>query len=134
MIQAMWQAPVWTDGGMLYAHFPLPHPPGGNPIRSTLSAQYEGNLEEARHLVREMLTRLSDNEVSKVTFVVFSDHPLRINLWCGSGAYSAAECQGVERYRDSRVPLIIASTASIPPTLEIQRNDAIFELAKPPTK
>ena len=130
LIEAMWRANVWTKGGMLYAHLPLPHPPGGIPLQGTLLAQYQGNLVEARTLVRSMLDKLKENGVSRYTFVVFSDHPLRIGLWCGSGAYSGAECLGVGKYRDDRVPLIVASTAGMPPVSDIRSNDAIFRLGK----
>jgi hypothetical protein len=101
---AIWRAPIWQEGGFLYVHFPLPHPPGALKGGS-LSAHYRANIERATRLVAEMMTKL-DRRAQSFNIVVFSDHPLR-PVWCESTQYENNGCPLGADLVDSKVPLIV---------------------------
>ena len=126
---ALWRAPVWHSGGFLYAHVPLPHPPGVQGGDS-LTDHYEANLRRAAQLVDGIVQRLRQRGDRAFTVVVFSDHPLRGSLWCGSAQYSGNGCPLDARWVDDRVPLIVAG--NVPAAFErVQGNIDVFELATP---
>lgn len=114
---------VWTDGGILYAHLPLPHPPGLHG-GSSLDAEYADNIERTRALVREWLSRASARFGSAFSIIVTSDHPLR-NYWCASETYRGEACQLREAFRDQRVPLIVASPDRVS-TRPLADNSEVF--------
>lgn len=97
----------WGDGGILYAHLPVPHPPGLDST-TTLDADYAGNLAEAQALVRRTAERLRVSFGTRFTLIVTSDHPLR-RYWCSSGVYRSEDCTLREAFRSDRVPLIVAA-------------------------
>jgi hypothetical protein len=98
-------APFWRDGGFLFVHVPLPHPPGSRP-GATLDADYAENLVAAGRFVDGLASRLESRFGDAYTLVVTADHPLRIATWCRMHRYASATCTA-SRYRSSEVPLIV---------------------------
>ncbi|MTW00508.1 hypothetical protein [Pseudoduganella ginsengisoli] len=121
---ALDNAPFWKEGGTLYFHIPLPHPPGktnGN----TLDEDYSNNIQDAAILVNSLTARLKSNFGNNFLLVVTSDHPLRPKLWCKLPNY-AHNCELREQFQSKRVPLIMASPVDqLPPITE---GDQLFQL------
>jgi len=127
--QALWQAPVWERGGFLFAHVPLPHPPGEKPGGS-LVEHYRTNVERAALLVGRIAQRIHQVPGRRARIVIFSDHPLREGLWCGSTQYQHNGCPLAPEWKDDRVPLIVAGEPS-PVLSQIESNKDVFLLAQP---
>lgn len=126
---AVWRAPFWREGGMLYAHLPLPHPPGERP-GGTLRQDYHDNLALAAEFLGQMVDRARAARLDRLRLVVFSDHPLRQPLWCGKPAYRAQGCQPAADLEDRQVPLIVGTLGGEPPELDaIESNAQVFDLA-----
>lgn len=123
----LWRAPVWTQGGLLFVHAPLPHPPGEGGA-GTLDQHYRANLAKAARLIGAMTDRLAAQHRS-YTLIVFSDHPLRAKFWCQSTQYRAT-CPIGEDLQDEDVPLL--ATGRIAPALErLTSNAGIFDAVGP---
>jgi len=126
---AVWRAPFWRMGGMLYAHLPLPHPPGERP-GGTLKQDYQDNLALASEFLGQMVDRARAAKLERLRLVVFSDHPLRQSLWCSKPVYRAQGCQPAAELEDAQVPLIVGTLGSEPPELDaIKSNAQVFDLA-----
>jgi hypothetical protein len=107
-VQKVLEAPALQLGGVLFAHVLLPHPPGTTPT-GTLQSHYRDNLVQARALVRELVARARASNL-QTRFIVFSDHPLRQQLWCSSFApYIWDQCKPAPELEDDKVPIIVAS-------------------------
>ena len=89
--EAVWAAPTWQRGGFFYVHLPLPHPPG-NAAATSLTTEYQQNVDYAHDLVRRMGRRLLAGHFDAIRLVIYSDHPLRLSLWCNSGTYPRERC------------------------------------------
>lgn len=127
--QAIAAAPVWKEGGFLFAHVPLPHPPGAE-AGEPLDRHYLSNLERATRLVARIVSELAREPNRRFTIVVFSDHPLRPAVWCGSMQYRRNGCPLAPELVDDKVPLIAAG--DIPAAFDKLRNNSeIFRLATP---
>jgi hypothetical protein len=122
---AMWRAPSWHRGGLLYLHMPLPHPPGEGGT-GTLGEHYRANIAKAARLIGDMAERMSRTQPS-FTMVVFSDHPLRSSVWCPSTQYSHNGCPLEPSLRDENVPLLVTSSESRP-FGDISSNRDVFQL------
>ena len=127
VIQDMWSAPVWKEGGFLFAHLPLPHPPGSTDV-APLQTNYSENLSRSYSLVRDIALKIQQGRFDSVRLVIFSDHPLRQSMWCKQLLYSAHGCAPSQEFEDDKVPLIIAgdNLANID---DIVKNDQVFELS-----
>lgn len=126
--RAIFEAPVFSKGGMLYAHIPLPHPPG-RAVDASLKEHYRDNVERAVELVDEMVTRLERAGIpSRV--VIFSDHPLRAKNWCSKHIpYVERGCVVTPEMTSTHVPLIVGASADggkLPNIADIQDNDQVF--------
>jgi hypothetical protein len=120
-------APVWEKGGFLYAHVPLPHPPGAE-AGGPLDQHYLANLKRATRLVERIVSELAREPGRPFRIVVFSDHPLRSAVWCGSTQYRRNGCPLTPELVDDKVPLIVAG--DVPTAFdEIRNNGEIFRLA-----
>jgi hypothetical protein len=124
---AYWGAPFWHSGGVLFAHEPIPHPPGAD-ARQSLVQHYSHNVERAAELVQRSVQRLRANGHRAFQVVVFSDHPLRVAMWCNNGMYSRARCDGAQNLTDTEVPLLVGSTGELPDLASYTRNDQVFML------
>ncbi|RYG90247.1 MAG: hypothetical protein EON59_00140 [Alphaproteobacteria bacterium] len=122
--QAVWRAPAWTNGGLLYVHAPLPHPPGEGD--GTLGDHYRANVAKAALLIGEMADRLAMQKRS-FALLVFSDHPLRPSIWCESTQYRAEGCPSDRSLLDDRVPLLISGDLG-PMADELRTNRNVFQL------
>jgi len=122
---AMWRAPTWQRGGLLYLHMPLPHPPGEGGAGS-LSDHYRANVAKAAKLIGDMAERMARTHPS-FTMVVFSDHPLRSSVWCNSSQYGHHGCQLEPALQDENVPLLVTSSDERPQA-EIASNRDVFQL------
>jgi hypothetical protein len=126
LIEALWRAPVWQRGGFLYAHLPLPHPPGTTP--SNLQREYRENLDRAVRLLREMLARARQSGLDDLRIVIFSDHPLRQSRWCSAYfPYARKGCVIDGSLEDTMVPLIVAGE-QLPDIDAIENNGQVFRL------
>jgi hypothetical protein len=124
--QAIERAPLWEHGGFLYAHVPLPHPPGLG--QGTLASHYDTNLARAVRLIDRIAARAAREPERRFTIVVFSDHPLRPDMWCGFSQYRQGSCPVPPHMVDDKVPLIVAG--EVPKAFAtINENIDIFRLA-----
>lgn len=106
-IDAAARAPALKQGGILFAHLPLPHPPGAQGV-GTLQYHYQSNLSRAAELLRGML-KSARNAGLEPRLLIFSDHPLRQSHWCRAlPVYSQHGCKPDPELIDSRVPIIAA--------------------------
>ena len=120
-------APALTRGGILFAHIPLPHPPG-EMVYESMGSQYEANVNRATEFVTSLVQKASRSGL-QVRVVALADHPLRQQRWCRDyPPYVWDHCVPVARLSDVRVPLIVAGSQ----TLDLSNLDSnlnIFRLA-----
>ena len=93
---------LWASGGILYAHLPIPHPPGLDGI-GKLDDDYAANIKEARAIVRSLVARAQERFGPAYSLVITSDHPLR-NYWCSNRVYTGVDCSTRPEFRSNRVP------------------------------
>jgi hypothetical protein len=108
MTNRMMQSPFWTDGGVLFAHLPLPHPPGADE-HSPLFQDYQGNLRLAADTVEVVWRRARERFGDEFSLVITSDHSLREKLWCSVARYRKNGCSVPAAYQAGTVPFIVAS-------------------------
>jgi hypothetical protein len=116
---------LWASGGILYAHLPIPHPPGLDGA-GKLDDDYAANIAEARTIVRSLVARAQERFGTAYSFVITSDHPLR-NYWCSTGVYAAVDCSTRPEFRSNRVPLIVASPLAVS-SRAISSNEQVFRI------
>lgn len=121
------QAPTLSRGGVLFAHIPLPHPPGQR-LEDSLAQQYDGNLQRAVDLIGEILLATKAAGLDP-RVVIFSDHPLRQQLWCSGsmGETIAGPCAPIDRLNDGEIPLIVGG-AMRPDLSNVSSNLNVFSL------
>lgn len=121
---ALWAAPAWALGGVLYAHLPSPHPVGLMAASRSLSQDYESNLQDVKTIVKKALVLLRSAD-RPFRLIVFSDHPLR-RRHCDDPIYAVSNCNKT-KYFDDKVPLIVIGDR--PSGFDaIKSNDEIFSL------
>lgn len=119
-------APTFERGGLLFAHLPLPHPPGADPA-GTLEQHYADNLRRAGELLRALVNEARARGKT-IQLVVFSDHPLRQAYWCGqSPEYRAKPCRPSTELDDPQVPVIVAGDR-LPDLRSVDDNAQVFRL------
>lgn len=127
VLQSVEEAPFWQQGGLLYAHVPLPHPPGAEPGGS-LSQHYSANLSRVRDVVLRLATKARARFGTQVRLVIFSDHGLRYQYACSTPLYAGQPCDLPPTYTDTRVPIIVAG---LPANLDmIANNGQVFLLSR----
>ena len=126
-IDALYRSPALQVGGVLFAHLPLPHPPGGH--NGTLSDQYFSNIKISKDILKNLLLLSSQNSVH-VNLIISSDHPLRQSLWCSrEPVMFDSPCLVDPALNDKFVPLIVASKSNLPDINHIHYNNReIFNL------
>jgi hypothetical protein len=102
------RAPFWREGGLLYVHFPLPHPSMSGDFPS-LRSEYEANVGAAERMVAQLAARLRASFGDDFALVITADHPLRIALWCAAPAYAKPGCAAGLPADRGRVQYIVAS-------------------------
>ncbi len=122
------EAPFWQKGGILYAHLYTPHPLMGIPLKS-LSEEYTDNIANAALVVKLLAQKGKLAFGNDFKVIVFSDHPLRQEVWCAESHYTKLRCKPDTTQISTQVPLIIASP-SIEKTVQksIDNNQQIFDL------
>lgn len=128
--EALARAAFWDRGGVLYAHLPLPHPPGHGGT-SSLNVDYETNLRLANDVVLEVAHRATARFGDDVTIFITSDHGLRRRIWCSVSAfnpYRNLNCQVRQEFLSPRVPLIAARKGVKPQLPAISNNRNIFDV------
>ena len=129
--QSYWLAPFWKQGGMLFAHLPFPHPPASD-SRQTFVEQYAAGTTKAARLASASVERLRSAGIKDIAVIVTSDHPLRVDGWCSNGTYSARRCQGSERLKDTKVPLLVAADGALPELAPFNSNQQVFDVLDAP--
>ncbi len=105
------RAPALTQGGLLFAHLPLPHPPGHSGD-GALAQHYDANLLRAASAVGQTLRTAAGHGLA-LRVLIFSDHPLRQPAWCrGYPGFFSGTCVPVERLVDDKVPMIVAGATT----------------------
>ena len=126
VLAAIDQAPTLTVGGVLFAHLPLPHPPGHSDD-GNLQQHYEANLRRAAGAVSQTLKKAAANGLA-LRVLIFSDHPLRQQAWCrGYPGFFTGTCAPEDRLLDDKVPLIVAG-ATTPDLSAHSSNLSVFAL------
>lgn len=128
VMRGVFNAPTLKQGGVLFAHLPLPHPPASG--TGSLAEQYVKNVQKAEQLLGQILDRLTVNKVEP-RILIFSDHPLRQSMWCSnsSGMFDAP-CEVVDELSDNKVPLILAARNSVPTIANVQSNKEVFDVLR----
>jgi hypothetical protein len=126
MLSDLERAPTLSQGGVLFAHLPLPHPPGRH--NGSMSAQYQSNVERATSVIANLLGQIKSAGLEP-RIIVFSDHPLRQEKWCRTQSHHFdPPCRTEPYLEDDKVPLIVAAR-SVPDISSIESNRDIFKLA-----
>lgn len=120
------QAPFWHQGGMLYIHVPLPHPPGSSSSGS-LGEHYADNIARATGFVAHLSILLRKRFGTNARLVIFSDHGLRYQYACSTPLYSSMACEVQDTYKGHEVPLIVAGPAATSMS-RVSTNADIFSL------
>lgn len=128
MKKTLMEAPFWQKGGILFAHLLAPHPLMGIPLK-TLSVEYADNITYGAAVVGLVAQRAKSVFGDNFKIIVFSDHPLRPEIWCADKTYMALKCKPDSSQISNQVPLIIATfNVNKKAPLKIDNNTAVFDL------
>lgn len=128
MQRSLLEAPFWQKGGLLYAHLLVPHPLKGYPSNS-LSDEYTENIANGAALVKMVAQKAKLVFGGDFKIIVFSDHPLRTEIWCADKTYVKVGCNVKTEQRSTQVPLIIATPSDNQnPFQNLSSNQNIFDL------
>lgn len=105
-------APFWRQGGLLFVHYPLPHP-SMTPHFPSLKVEYEGNVAQSERMVARLAGQMVTRFGADFTILITSDHALRIDMWCATPEYARADCAAGLPPDRGRVPFIVASPKPI---------------------
>lgn len=133
-LDALMHVPFWKRGGLLYAHLPIPHPPGMAGWQS-LDSDYADNIGVARQLVHEVAQKAIARFGDKVRIIVTSDHGLRTRIWCADSAfnpYRGAPCKVRPEFASTQVPLLYARLSSNDAVAPMTNNRDVFDLLSVP--
>jgi len=122
-LDAARQAPFWQNGGVLYLHLAMPHPPGLT-LTGKLDSDYAGNIDRSAEFTQELVKELRSRFDDDWALLITSDHPLR-SWWCNSPHYRGTDCSLRPEFQTKRVPIIVASRKTLP-SLTIESNAQIF--------
>jgi hypothetical protein len=125
LIRATLAAPFFRDGGLLYAHVSIPHPPGPGSV-SNLSDDYKKNLDRTANFVRTVARKMNDRFGEHGVLIVTSDHGLRPEVWCKHYLYRYAGCTVERAYHDKRVPIIMSGQDTLTTRQNPQSNRDLF--------
>lgn len=128
MKKPLMEAPFWQKGGILFAHLLVPHPLMGIHLK-TLSVEYAENITYGASLIGLVAQRAKSVFGDNFRIIVFSDHPLRPDIWCADKTYMTLKCKPDSSQMSNQVPLIIATfNVNNKAPLKIKNNIAVFDL------
>ncbi|WP_133239961.1 hypothetical protein [Limnohabitans planktonicus] len=128
MQNSLLEAPFWQKGGILFAHLLVPHPLMGVPMKS-LSDEYTDNIANGARLVKLVAQKAKLVFGNDFKIIIFSDHPLRPEIWCAGKQYIEFGCTPDASQISTKVPLIIATpSVETPAHKKIKKNQAVFDL------
>jgi hypothetical protein len=128
MQKAMLDAPFWQQGGILYAHLLVPHPLFGVALKS-LQEEYTDNIAHGSALVKLVAEKAKLLFGDNFEIIVFSDHPLRPEIWCIDKTYKELGCKVNSTQVSSQVPVIVATPSVNKKTFQsISSHQNIFDL------
>jgi len=132
VLDAVWRAPGWTQGGWMFLHLPIPHPPG-RLHRRGLTENYQDGIQRAAETAERMARLALQHPARRITFVFFSDHPLRQALWCvDQWVFSSLGCQVDPALVDRNVPLLVAGNRELPALDDYDTNRDVFRVGLAP--
>ena len=106
-------APFWRDGGVLFAHIPLPHLPARTPSNDLL-LDYSENMVEAADLLSRFLDQMLRSFGDDFVLVVTSDHSLRLGSVCREARYSSDHhCEQRMPPNLGLVPFVVVSPYNV---------------------
>lgn len=112
MEDTLHSAPFWKNGGLLYAHLPIPHPPGVE-RQGSLDADYQFNIASAARIVDQVAQRAQSRFGSDFALVVLTDHPLRAAYWCTTHYYPQSDCgRKLAGHKNGHIPVVLAGRAA----------------------
>lgn len=112
MEDAVYSAPFWKNGGLLYAHLPIPHPPGIE-RQGSFDKDYQFNIASAALLVDRVAQRAQARFGSNFALVVLTDHPLRAAYWCTTHYYPQSDCsRKLTGHENGLIPIVLAGQAA----------------------
>ena len=121
------EAPFWQRGGVLYGHLLQPHPLMGA-TDASLADEYADNIANSAALVGTVAQKAQATFGKDFRLVIFSDHPLRPQIWCASsGFYREDRCKPEASQLSTQVPLIVAAPESVT-VPAITSNEQVFDL------
>jgi hypothetical protein len=112
ILDAVMQSSFWHQGGVLFAHLPIPHPVGQHDYAS-LQADYDDNITVAAGYMADIWVVGRKTHGENFRLVITSDHPLRPNLWCSHVKYRRTGCAVQANSLPGKVPFIVASSHPI---------------------
>ncbi len=125
--RALMEAPFWQHGGILYGHLLQPHPLMGASDAS-LQGEYADNIADSAALVGAIAQKAQARFGKDFRLVIFSDHPLRPQIWCAnSGFYREERCKPEASQLSAQVPLIVAAPGGMMMPA-INSNEQVFDL------
>jgi hypothetical protein len=124
---ALMEAPFWQYGGILYGHLLQPHPLMGA-TDASLADDYADNIANSAALVGSLAQKAQAAFGKDFRLVIFSDHPLRPQIWCAdSGFYREDRCKPEASQLSTQVPLIVAAPQDVT-VPAISSNQQVFDL------
>jgi hypothetical protein len=91
--------------GLLLLHFPVPHPPS---IARVANGNYFDNLTEADAILGRLRRKLENSALwDKTTFLVMSDHPLRVPVWESRPTWTQEEATLSKQRAGLSVPFLL---------------------------
>jgi hypothetical protein len=121
---AVYRAPFWHDGGFLYVHILLPHPPAAA-AGTTLDEDYAANLQRAADFSVELANALRLRFAANFLLVITSDHPLRPTVWCSMYRYRRPGCSESRKFTATQVPLI-ATGRKAETVMQVENNYSLL--------
>ena len=77
-------------------------------VLKTLSEEYADNITYAASVVGLVAQKAKSVFEDNIRITVFSDHPLRLEIWCADKTYMALKCKSNCTQISNQVPVIIA--------------------------
>ncbi len=99
--------------GLVFLHWPIPHPPGiwdrqTDDFTQDFASNYLDNLELVDRMIGEILQDVASAGLDdRTTLIISSDHPFRPDIWYGATTWTLEEDRLSGRKRSPYIPFII---------------------------